>query len=152
MAEESVAAQADAAAKAQAEAAAAERAAEALLVVPLRAVALEIPEPLPEEAGGDQLGMEREEDDVVVREREAASPSLTGADQGSRPNVPPVQPAGGESAARMDLVVRSPSRQRAGKATSAPDPQKAAGSSSSAQDLETAAPARGGRQVVGRPW
>ena len=35
-------------------------------------------------------------------------------------------------------MVRSPSRQRAGKATSAPDPQKAASSSSSAQDLETA--------------
>jgi len=45
MAEESAAGQADAAAKAQAEAATAERAAEALLVVPLRAVAPEIPEP-----------------------------------------------------------------------------------------------------------
>ena len=72
MAEESAKAQADAAAKAQAEAAAAERAAEALhnrpplLVVPLRAVAPEIPVPPPEEAGGDQLAVEREEGDVVI--------------------------------------------------------------------------------------
>ena len=57
--ERSAEAQADAAAKAQAEAAAAERAAEALrnqpplLVVPLRALAPEVPVPPPEEAGGD---------------------------------------------------------------------------------------------------
>ena len=119
-AEESAKAQADAAAKAQAEAAAA--AIGALFVVPLRAVALKIPEPSPEEAGGDLPGMEREEDDVVVQEREAAPPSPTGAAQGSRPNTPPAQSAGGEPAVRTDLVVRSPSRQRAGKATSAPDP------------------------------
>ena len=109
MAAESAKAQADAAAKAQAEAAAAVAAAGALLVTPLRAMAPEITEPLPEEAGGDLPGMEREEDDVVVREREAAPPSPTGADQGSRPNTPPVQSAGGEPAVRTDLVVRSPS-------------------------------------------
>ena len=100
-------------------------------------MAPEIPESPPEEAGGDQLVMEREEGDVVVREREAAPPSPTGADQGSRPSALPVQPAGGEPAVRADLVVRSPLRQRAGKATLAPDPQKARGSSTSAQDLET---------------
>ncbi len=109
--EELAEAQADAAAKAQAEAAAAERAAEALrnrppqLVVPLRAVAPEIPEPPPEEAGGDLPGMEREEDDVVVQEREAAPPSPTGADRGGRLDAPPVRPAGGEPAAKTDLVV-----------------------------------------------
>ena len=108
-----------------------------MLVTPLRVAAPEIPEPPPEEAGGDLPGLERE-DDVVVQEREAAPPSPTGAAQGSRPNAPPAQSAGGEPAVRTDLVVRSPTRQRAGKATSAPDPQKAAGSSSSAQDVETA--------------
>ena len=44
---------------------------------------------------------------------------------------------------RTDLVVRSPSRQRAGKATSASNTQKAAGSSSSAQDVETASASSG---------
>ena len=108
-----------------------------MLVTPLRVAAPEIPEPPPEEAGSDLPGLERE-DDVVVQEREAAPPSPTGVAQGSRPNAPPAQSAGGEPAVRTDLVVQSPPRQRAGKATSAPDPQKAAGSSSSAQDLETA--------------
>ena len=112
--EESAEAQANAAAKAQAEAAAAERAAEALrnrppqLVVPLRVVVPEIPAPPPEEAGGDQLVMEREEGDVVVLDREAAPPSPTRANQGSWPSTPPVQPAGGEPATRANLVVRSP--------------------------------------------
>ena len=99
--------------------------------------------PPPEEAGGDQPVMEREEGDVVVLEREAAPPSPTGAAQGSRPNAPPAESAGREPALRADLVVQSPSRQRAGKATSAPDPQKAAGSSSSAQDVETASASSG---------
>ena len=44
---------------------------------------------------------------------------------------------------KTDLVVRSPLRQRARKATSAPDPQKAAGSSSSARDVETASASSG---------
>ena len=104
-AEESAKAQADAAAKAQAEAAAAAAAEGALLVTPLRVVAPEIPEPPPEEAGCDLPGMEREEDDVVVREREAAPPSPTGADRGGRLDAPPVRPAGGEPAAKTDLVV-----------------------------------------------
>ena len=63
--EESAKACADAAAKAQAEAAAAATAEGALLVTPLRVAAPEVPEPLPEEAGGDLPGLERE-DDVVV--------------------------------------------------------------------------------------
>ena len=72
-AEESAKARADAAAKAQAEAAAAATAEGALLVTPLRVAAPEIPEPLPEEAGGDLPVLERE-DDVVVQEREPARP------------------------------------------------------------------------------
>ena len=140
MAEESAKARANTAAKAQAEAAAAATAEGALLVTPLRVVAPEIPEPPPEEAGGDLPGLERE-DDVVVLEREVAPSSPTGAAQGSRPNVPPAQSAGGDPAARTDLVVQSPSRQRTGKVAS--DPQKAAGSSSSAQDVETASASSG---------
>ena len=50
---------------AQAEAAAAATVEGALLVTPLRVAAPEIPEPLPEEAGGDLPGLERE-DDVLV--------------------------------------------------------------------------------------
>ena len=127
--EEAAKAHADAAAKAQAEAAAAAMEEGALLVNPLRVAAPEAPDPPPEEARGDQPGLERE-DDVVVPEREAAPAPLTGATQGGRPNLPPAQSAGGEPAAKTDLLVQSPSRQRTGKAAS--EPQKAAGSSSSA--------------------
>ena len=137
---EAAKAHADAAAKAQAEAAAAAMAEGALLVTPLRVAAPEAPEPPPEEAGGDQPGLERE-DDVVVLEREAAPAPPTGATQGGRPNLPPAQLAGGEQAARTDLVVQSPLRQRTGKAAS--EPQKAAGSSSSAQDMEAASASSG---------
>ena len=119
----------------------------ALLVIPLRVAAPGAPEPSPEEAGGDQPGLERE-DDVVILERVAAPAPPTGATQGGRPNLPPVQSSGGEPAARTDLVVRTPSRQRAGKATSEPqnaasEPQPAAGSSSSAQDMEAASASSG---------
>ena len=65
-------------------------------------------------------------------------PSSAGTGQGGRPEAPPEQPAGGEPTVRADLVVLSPSRRCAGKATSEQDPLKAAGSSSLAQDLETA--------------
>ena len=109
--EEAAKARADAAAKAQAEAAAAATTEGALLITPLRVAAPEVPEPPPEEAGGDLPGLERE-DDVVVPEREAAPASPTGAAQGSQPNVPPSQSAGGEPAARTNLVVQSPSLQR----------------------------------------
>ena len=121
-------------------AAAAAMAEGALLVTPLRVAAPEAPEPLPEEAGGDQPGLERE-DDVVVPEREAAPAPPTGVTQGGRPNLPPAQSAGGEPAARTDLVVQTPLHQRAGKAAS--EPQKAAGSSSSAQDMEAASASSG---------
>ena len=84
--------------------------------------------------------MERE-DDVVVPEREAAPAPPTGAAQGSRPNVPLAQLAGGELAARTDLVVQSPLRQRARKAAS--DPQRAAGSGSLARDVEAASASSG---------
>ena len=118
----------------------------ALLVTPLCVAAPEAPEPPPEESGGDQPGLERE-DDVVVPEREAAPAPPTGATQGGRPNLPPAQSAEGEPAARTDLVVQSPSRQRAGKAAS--EPQKAAGSSSSAQDMEAASASSGWTPGVG---
>ena len=75
--EEAAKARADAAAKAQAEAAAAAMAEGALLVTPLRVAAPEAPEPPPEETSGDQPGLDRE-DDVVVLEREAAPASPTG--------------------------------------------------------------------------
>ena len=104
-AEESTKARADAAAKAQAESTAAAAAEGALLVTPLRVAAPEILEPPPEEADGDLPGLERE-DNIVVQEREAAPPSLTGAANGSRPNAPPAQSAEGEPSARTDLVVR----------------------------------------------
>ena len=102
--EEAAKARADAAAKAQAEAAAAAMAEGALLVTPLRVAAPGALEPSPEEAGDDQPGLERE-DDVVVLEREAAPAPPTGATQGGQPNLPPAQSAGGEPAARTDLVV-----------------------------------------------
>ena len=121
--EEAAKARADAAAKAQAKAAAAALAEGALLVTPLRVAAPEAPEPLLEEAGGDQPGLERE-DDVVVLEREAAPAPPTGVTQGGRPNKPPAQSAGGEPAARTEMAVRMLPSRRAGKAAS--EPQKAA--------------------------
>ena len=107
--EEAAKARADAAAKAQAEAAAPAMVEGALLVTPLRVAAPGAPEPPPDGAGGDQPGLERE-DDVVILERVAAPAPPTGATQGGRPNLPPVQSAGGEPAARTDLVVQTPSR------------------------------------------
>ena len=90
--EEAAKARADAAAKAQAEAAAAAAAmAEgALLVTPLRVAAPGAPEPPPEEAGGDQPGLERD-DDVVILERAPVPTPPTGAAQGGRPDLPPAQ-------------------------------------------------------------
>ena len=129
---ESAEAQADAAAKAQAEAEATERAAEALcsqppqLVIPLRTVAPEILVPPPEEADRDQPVMEREGGDVVIPEGEVVQPPSAGTGQGSQPEVPPKQLAGGEPTAMADLVVLSPARRRAGRAASEPDPQRAA--------------------------
>ena len=76
--EESAKARADAAAKAQAEAAAAATAEGALLVTPLRVASPEVPEPPPEEAGGDLPGLEREGDDVVVPERGRHRPRRLG--------------------------------------------------------------------------
>ena len=145
--EEAAKARADAAAKAQADAAAAAMVEGALLVTPLRVAAPGAPEPSPEEAGGDQPGLERE-DDIVILERVAAPAPPTGVTQGGRLVLPPVQSAGGEPAVRTDLVVRTPSRQRAGKAASEPqkaasEPQPAVGSSSSAQDMEAASATSG---------
>ena len=77
-------------------------------------------------------------------EREAASSPPTGTGQGGRPDAPLVELAGGEPTVGADLVVSSPSRQPAGKATSAPDPQKPVGANSSAQDLEAASDSSSG--------
>ena len=104
------------------------------LVIPLRAAAPDIPVPPAEEAGCGQ----------PVMEREAASSPPTGMGQGGRPDAPLVVPAGGEPTVGADLVVSSPSRRRAGKATSVPDPQKTAGANSSAQDLEAASDSSSG--------
>ena len=49
-----------------------------------------------------------------------------------------MQPAGAEPTVGGDLVISSPLRRRAGKATSAPDAQKTVDTSSLAQDLEAA--------------
>ena len=65
-------------------------------------------------------------------------PPLAGMGQGGRLEAPPVQPAGGDPAVGADLIVLSPTRRCAGKATSEPEPQRAAGSSSLSHDLETA--------------
>ena len=74
------------------------------MVTPLRVVAPGDMEPSPEGASADQPGLERD-DDVIVLERAPVPTPPTGAAQGGRPNVPPAQSAGGEPAARMDLVV-----------------------------------------------
>ena len=145
--EEAAKARADAAAKAQAEAAAAAMAEGALLVTPLRVAAPGAPEPPPEEAGGDQPGLERD-DDVVILERAPVPTPPTGAAQGGRPDLPPAQSAGGEPAARTEMAVRMPPSRRAGKAASEPqkaasEPQPAAGSSSSARDVEVASATSG---------
>ena len=94
--EEAAKARADAVAKAQAEAAAAAMAEGALLVTPLRVAAPGALEPPLEEAGGDQPGLERD-DDIVILERVAAPAPLTGATQGGRPGLPPMQSAGGRA-------------------------------------------------------
>ena len=138
--QKSAEARAVAAAKAQAEAADAEREAEAQqnqppqFVIPLRAAAPDTPVPPLEEASRGQPEMEREV---------APSPP-TGAGRGSRPEVPTVQPAGGEPTVGGDLVISSPLRRRAGKATSAPDAQKTVDAGSSAQDLEAASDSSSG--------
>ncbi len=137
----------DAAAKAQAEAAAAATAEGVLLVTPLRVAAPGAPEPPPEEAGGDQLGLERD-DDVVILERAPVPTPPTGVAQGGRPDLPPAQSAGGEPAARAEMAVRILSSRRAGMAASEPqmaasEPQPAVGSSSSAQDAEVASATSG---------
>ena len=91
--------------------------------------------------------MERE-DDIVILERVAAPAPPTGATQGGRPDLPPVQSAEGEPAARTELAVRMPPSRRAGKAASEPqkaasEPQPVVGSSSSARDMEAASATSG---------
>ena len=117
------------------------------MVTPLRVVAPGAMEPSPEGASGDQPGLERE-DDIVILERVAAPAPPTGAAQGGRPDLPPAQSAGGEPAARTELAVRTPPSRRAGKDASEPqkvasEPQPAAGSSSSAKDVEVASATSG---------
>ena len=135
--------QADAAAKARAEAAAVETEAEAShnqppqLVIPLRAVAPDIPEPPSEDVDQDPPVMERREDHVVFVE-EAPQTVPTGAGQSGQPAVAPAQPAGGEPEAGAGLEVQPAFRWRAGGATSVPEPHRAAGASQTAEALEAA--------------
>ena len=117
------------------------------MVTPLRVIAPGDMEPSLEVASGDQPGLERD-DDVVVLERAPVPTPPTGAAQGGRPDLPPAQSVGGEPAARTELAVRMPPSQRAGKAVLEPqkaasEPQPAAGSSSSAQDVEVASATSG---------
>ena len=117
------------------------------MVTPLRVVAPGDMEPSPEGASGDQPGLERD-DDVVVLERAPVLTPPTGAAQGGRPDLPPAQSAGGEPAARTEMAVRMPPSRRAGKAASEPqkavsEPQPAADSSSSARDAEVASATSG---------
>ena len=115
--QKSAEARAVATAKAQVEAVDVEREAEALqnqppqFVIPLRVAAPDTPVPPLEEADCGQPEMERE----------VAPSSPTGAGQGGRPEVPPARPARGEPTMGGDLVISSPLRRHAGKATSAPD-------------------------------
>ena len=134
---------ADAAAKARVEAAAAETKAEAshnqppLLVIPLRAVALDIPVPPSEEVDQDPPVMERREDHMVSVEG-APQMAPTGAGQSGQSAAAPEQPAGGEPEAGAGLEVQPALRRRAGGVTSAPEPHRAAGASQTAEALEAA--------------
>ena len=110
------------------------------MVTPLRVAPPGPMEPSPGGASGDQPGLGGS-DDVIILERALVPTPPIGAAQGGRPDPPPAQSAGGEPAARTDLGVQTPSRQREGKAAS--EPQKAAGSSSSAQDMEAASASSG---------
>ena len=56
--------------------------------------------------------------------------------QDSRPNVPPASQGGGELVVGATSVVRTPTRRRAAKATSALRPQEIGASSSSVPDAE----------------
>ena len=135
--------QADAAAKARAKAAAAESEEEAshnrppLLLVPLRAVAPDIPVPPSEEVDQDPPVMERREEHVVfVEEAPQTAPTRTG--QSGQPAAAPEQPARGEPEAGAGLEVQPTLRWRAGGGTSAPEPHRATGASQTAEALEAA--------------
>ena len=147
--EEAAKACADAAAKAQAEAAAAATAKGALLLTPLRVVAPEAPEPPPEEAGGDQPGLERV-DDVVVPEREAAPASPTGRPKAAgltcrlrnRPGASRPRGRTWWSSRHRASARGRPHRTRRRPRAPARRPRT----------WRRPAPARGGRRVEGRLW
>ena len=146
--EEAAKALAEAAAKAQAEAEADAAAGEALMVTPLCTMAPGGMDPLPGGASGCQPGMGGSGDDVVILEKAPEPTPLAGAGQGGRPEPPPAQSAEGAQAARVEVAVRIPPSQRAGKAAAEPqkaasEPQPAVGSSSSAQDVEAASATSG---------
>ncbi|KAM3312127.1 hypothetical protein ACQJBY_032239 [Aegilops geniculata] len=82
-------------------------------------------------------------------EREAVLSPPPGTAQGSRPEASPVQLAGDEPTVGADLVISSPSRRRAEKATSAPGPHKTAGAGTSAQDPEAASDSSSGWTLGG---
>ena len=117
----------DTAAKARAEAAAVETKAEAshnqppLLVVPLRAVAPDIPIPPSEEVDQDPPVMERREDHVIFGQG-APQTAPTGAGQSGQSAAAPEQPSRGEPAAGAGLEVQPALRWCVGGGASAPEP------------------------------
>ena len=115
--EEAAKALADAAAKAQAEATAAAAAEEVLMVTPLRVMAPGDMEPSPEGASGDQPGLGRD-DDVIILERAPVPTLSTGATQGGRPDPPPAQSAGGKPVARAEMAYLCPGRDKSSGARS----------------------------------
>ena len=111
----------DAAAKARAEAAAAETEAEALhnqpplLVVPLRAMAPDIPVPPSEEVDQGLPVMEGREDHMIFVEG-ASQTAPTGAGQSGQSAAVPEQPSRGKPEAGAGLEVQPTLRQRTGEA------------------------------------
>ena len=92
-----------------------------LLVVPLRAVAPDIPVPPSEEVDQGLPVMERREDHVVFVE-EAPQTAPTGAGQSGQSAAAPEQPSRGEPAAGAGLEVQPALRRRAGGGASASEP------------------------------
>ena len=108
-----------------------------LLLVPLRAVAPEVPVPPSEEVDQGPPVMEGWEDHVIFVEG-ASQTALTGAGQSGQSAAAPEQPSRGEPAAGAGLEVQPALRRHAGGGASAPEPHRAAGASQTVEALETA--------------
>ena len=87
-------------------------------------------------AGNDQPVMEREGGDAVIPRTEASQQTPAAEAQGSRPDAPSAPRVSGELVVGATPVVRTPTRRRVTKATSAPRPQEVGASSSSAPEAE----------------